>query len=256
MEICLALAFCKTVWCDSEHCLAPLFGTKLLFDCDEPVCLASLPASYASELSATSCLSVHHASAHASADKHVPSASDIRNSAIFHWETSGGLHEHLKAVEFELSVGRSISAIVERLPAGVHLARKALPQLISHSLSEHEHVQTTLQATHHVLCPSRLPKAPPYAFCTGATNLLTLCACASTFSSLMKSLAAQLRGESLFLASMVHPWLQLCLNQHNVALVRKIYILIAPSVFIFLVDHVFGLPEVGWAAAAHRQEFQ
>ena len=74
---------CLATRCDSEHCLAPFYGTKLLFDSDEPVCPASLFASYASEQCATSCLSVHHASAHASADKHVTSASGYSKQRHF-----------------------------------------------------------------------------------------------------------------------------------------------------------------------------
>ena len=37
------------------------------------------------------------------------------------------------------------------------------------------------------------------------------------------------------------------------AFVREIAAIAAPSDFMFLIDHVFGLPKVGWAPGAYGQ---
>ena len=43
------------------------------------------------------------------------------------------------------------------------------------------------------------------------------------------------------------------LRTRNLAFMREVAFIVGPSDFTFLVDHVLGLPKVGWAVPAHGQ---
>jgi hypothetical protein len=69
----------------------------------------------------------------------------------------------------------------------------------------------------------------------------------------LEGLASESAKESFVIAHRAHSWLQPLPLRHNVAFMREIAAVAMPSDLMFLIDHVFGPPSTGWAAAAHGQ---
>ena len=69
--------------------------------------------------------------------------------------------------------------------------------------------------------------------------------------TLLEDLAMAVRAESAAITDRAHKWLQPCLGRHNLAFMREVAYIVGPPDYTFLVDHVLGLPKVGWAQPAY-----
>jgi hypothetical protein len=66
----------------------------------------------------------------------------------------------------------------------------------------------------------------------------------------LEDLHNETKFDSLCIATKCNKWLQKAVSRRKVAFMRELMQIVPTPDFKFLVDHVFGLPKVGWAFRA------
>ena len=172
---------------------------------------------------------------------------------------AGGLHavdpslplnEAVEEAGFTPSGSRTADGVARKAAAGIQPVRAALPQLIPDGLDPDTHVAVARNLVHPVCRPPPLSKPCAYALQFQIVNSDILNERRSEVCEALKDLDALTQPTCLEALMFIHSWLQPSVSRRNIAFMREVAYLVQGPDFMFLADHLLGLPKVGWICAA------